>query len=231
MEQKKRFFIPKYAFIPLAAVVIINFAVYNGAQWIAAEWPHHSLTLDLDAAIPFCPAFIVIYVLAYLQWCISYIMIARDGREVCYRIVAGDIVAKLICLVIFLAYPTTMDRPEITGTGLWETLVGIIYQFDAPVNLFPSIHCLASWVCFRAARMLTKPGPWYTAVMFVFTLLVCASTVLVKQHVALDIIGGIAVAEIGLFVAGKCRLGRVFMRLEPPFVKKSLHGAGDKSPE
>ena len=34
-----------------------------------------------------------------------------------------------------------------------------------------------------------------------FSLLVCASTVLVKQHVFVDILGGIAVAEIGLLLS------------------------------
>ena len=36
---------------------------------------------------------------------------------------------------------------------------------------------------------------------FVFSLLVCASTVLVKQHVVVDIFAGIAVAEAGLLLS------------------------------
>lgn len=36
---------------------------------------------------------------------------------------------------------------------------------------------------------------------FVFSLLVCLSTVLVKQHVIVDIFAGIAVAELGLLLS------------------------------
>ena len=42
---------------------------------------------------------------------------------------------------------------------------------------------------------------WYKWVNFVFSLLVCASTVLVKQHVFVDIFAGIAVVELGLLLA------------------------------
>ena len=46
-----------------------------------------------------------------------------------------------------------------------------------------------------------KVPKWYKWVNFVFSLLVCASTVLVKQHVVVDIFAGIAVAEAGLLLS------------------------------
>ena len=39
--------------------------------------------------------------------------------------------------------------------------------------------------------------------MLVMTLLVFASTVLVKQHVLIDVLGGLAAVEIGLFFSGR----------------------------
>ena len=227
MEQPRRFLVPKYAYMPLIVAFGFNLLVYSGTKWIAADWPHYTLSLSLDAQIPFCPAFISIYILAYLQWCIGYLVIARDSRALCYHMVAGDLVAKLICLGCFLAIPTTMSRPVLTGTGLWETLTRIIYWFDTPVNLFPSIHCLESWICFRAALLSKRLRFGYKAGMLLFTCLVCASTVLVKQHLLLDIAGGILAAEIGLFVSKKCGLSRIFSHLEANFVKKTQHGAGE----
>jgi membrane-associated phospholipid phosphatase len=44
----------------------------------------------------------------------------------------------------------------------------------------------------------------------VITIGIFASTVLVKQHVVVDILGGILVAELGFFLARKLRAGRVF---------------------
>ncbi len=50
----------------------------------------------------------------------------------------------------------------------------------------------------------------YSKVWFVLAILICMSTVFVKQHVFVDIIGGIVVAEIGLFLSKKFNLGRVY---------------------
>ena len=52
------------------------------------------------------------------------------------------------------------------------------------------------------------------------TLLVFASTLLVKQHVLVDVPAGILAAELGLFLANKCRLGGLIERLEAPFLNK-----------
>ena len=129
----------------------------------------------------------------------------REKKEYCYRFFLGEIIAKAICLVIFLVFPTTLNRPEITGNGIFERLLAFIYSVDAADNLFPSIHCLESWMCWRGCRKLTQtrlPG-WFSGANLVLTLLVFASTVLCKQHVLIDIAGGVAVVEIGLFLAPK----------------------------
>ena len=156
---------------------------------------------------PLVPFFIVFYILAYGQWILCYLLIARERKEYCYRFFVGDLIAKTICLVVFLVFPTTLNRPEITGGGIFEQLVAFIYSLDAPDNLFPSIHCLESWMCYRGCRKLANaPGwlpEWFSGANLVFTLLVFASTVLLKQHVLIDIAGGVATVEIGLFLSGK----------------------------
>ena len=50
----------------------------------------------------------------------------------------------------------------------------------------------------------------YSKVWFVLAILICMSTVFVKQHVFVDIIGGIVVAEIGLFLSKTFNLGRAY---------------------
>ena len=71
------------------------------------------------------------------------------------------------------------------------------------MNLFPSIHCLESWCCIHAAFEMKKVPNWYKGVTVVMSLGVFASTLLVKQHVLLDMFGGIAVFEAGLLLAGR----------------------------
>ena len=56
----------------------------------------------------------------------------------------------------------------------------------------------------------------YKWIVIFYTFLgIFASTVLVKQHVFIDILGGVAVAEAGLFLGRKLRAGRLFEKMEP----------------
>ena len=118
--------------------------------------------------------------------------------------VATFIVFYLLAFVQWIVLlPTTMERPEVVGTSVFDWLVKFIYHMDAPVNLFPSIHCLESWCCIHAAFEMKKVPNWYKGVTVVMSLGVFASTLLVKQHVLLDMFGGIAVFEAGLLLAGR----------------------------
>lgn len=58
----------------------------------------------------------------------------------------------------------------------------------------------------------------YSKVWFVLAILICMSTVFVKQHVFVDIIGGIVVAEIGLFLSKKFNLGRAYDVVRHKFI-------------
>lgn len=208
------YLLPKYAYIPLLSVLIVNFTAYCGTRLITRDLAHFDFTLTIDNAIPFVPAFSSIYLLAYVQWIAGFVMISRDSRELCYRVLSGEIISKLICMVLFLVIPTTMIRAEITSDGFFDSVVKLIYQTDSADNLFPSLHCLESWICFRGAMQMKKTGKWYVVFSLIFSLLVFASTVFVKQHVFVDIIAGVLVCEIGQFISKKVDSARVFRRIE-----------------
>ena len=205
MDFKGKFddLLPPYARVPLVSMVCVHALAYYATRPFSQKLTHFDFSLPVDGLIPFIPAFAVIYVLAYVQWVTGYILIARDSRELCYRVISGEIVSKLICLALFLLIPTTMTRAEIVSDGPFDTIVRYIYRLDAADNLFPSIHCLESWVCFRGALRMKKAGSRYRYFTLLFSLLVFASTVLIKQHTAVDIIGGVLTAEIGQQIAQK----------------------------
>lgn len=206
--------LPKYAFAPIIISIIFNFAVYGGSKFIVADMQKYDFSIAIDKALPFVDRMIIIYVLAYVAWIVGFIVIGRESREVCYEIMSAEQVAKILCLVCFLTIPCTLVRPEITGTGFSSWLTRLIYEIDSPENLFPSIHCLENWICFRGAMKCKKVGKTYKAVMFIAAILVFASTLLVKQHVFVDVIGGIAVVEIGLFLSKKFKMSRMYFALE-----------------
>ena len=213
-QQWLEWIVPAYARIPLALLVIINLIVYEGTQFLMLHAKHWELALPLDGRIPFRPAWMVIYILAYLQWAVGYVMIARESRERCYRVFMGEIIAKFICGLFFIVMPTRIERPSVEGSGFIAWFTRLVFSADLPGNLFPSIHCLESCFCFRGAIGMKRAPRWYAPAMLALTLLVFASTLLVKQHVLVDIPAGILVAELGLLLSTKLRAGRLLDRLE-----------------
>ena len=196
----KRFerFIPRYSWIYIVITLTLHFAAYFGTRLLPRNFLY--LTSPLDEKIPFLPAFSIIYLLAYVQWIAGLILICRESPQACRTILGGEIIGKFFCLLFFIFLPTSLVRPEVTGSGFSAELLRLIYRLDQPDNLFPSMHCLESWTCFRSGAFLKKTPAWYQPVSLIFTLLVFASTVCLRQHVLVDIPAGMAVFEIGFLM-------------------------------
>ena len=199
-------FIPRYALLPLVLCPIVNLVAFWGSRLFLDPNRYMELGLPIDNMIPFMPEWISVYILAFVFWIVNFWLIARESREKC-GVLFGEYISKLVCMVFFILMPTTIYRPKLHGGGIWIWLTRFIYAFDLPDNLFPSIHCLDSWFCWRGLFGAKKVGGWYKAFSLVFAIAVFASTVLVKQHYVADIIGAVIVAEVGLFAAKKLRLG------------------------
>lgn len=184
----------------LFAAFAVNSLIFFGAKPLTDNWKHYSMALPLDRALPLVTPFIVIYLLAYVQWILNYWLLALDRTELFRRVTIGDILSKGVTLALFLLVPTMIVRPEILGGNLFDRLTAWIYAIDSGDRLFPSVHCLESWMALRAAFMMKRLPNWYRWASLVMTLLVFASVLLVKQHVLVDIPAGIIAAELGLWL-------------------------------
>lgn len=193
--------IPKYARPWLISMVCLNFFVYGGSRLATTGQHHLNMMTVIDKKIPLLPIFVVPYLLAFFQWGFGYVMICKNnsvlGRTVCL----GEMIAKIIAGILFLLIPTTILRPEVTGHSVFSLMTGWIYRLDAADNLFPSIHCMESWICLRASIHMRTVSMRYKLGMGVMTILVFLSTIFLRQHVLADMVGAIAVAEIGLHVS------------------------------
>ena len=213
--------LPKYAFLPLIICLGLNAFTYFGTRLFTTGLYHYDLSLPIDYMIPFTPFMMSVYVLAYVVWIVGFIVIGRESREVCYEVLTAEQIAKLCCLVAFIAIPTTIIRPEVTGTGFFQWLSRLRYSMDSPDNLLPSVHCLENWICFRGAMKCKKVGKGYKIFTFVAAILVFASTLMVKQHVVLDVVAAIVVVELGLFLSRRFNLSKIYFIIEDRLFKKT----------
>ncbi len=178
--------------------------------------PTHTAALAWDAFIPFLPGFLVPYLGCFLHWVATFYLLAAD-EDGFSRFFAGAVLGYVISMAVFLLWPVTIARPDPAEAGWWEWLYRIVCGVDSPLNLFPSIHCFAAWMCYLGVRRSPAVGVWYRWFTLVMAITVFASTVFVKQHYIIDVAGGVALAQLCWLAAGfgpvRARAARIIMRL------------------
>ncbi len=194
-------------FVILAGALLFNQAAYNGARLFTGTWYHTDITSHVDDLIPLVPWTVVIYFGCYIFWGVNYCLCANQGKEERDRYFAADTLAKIIAFVIFMAFPTTNVRPEIAADqNVFNLLMRFLYWIDTPDNLFPSLHCLVSWLCWVGVRKRRDIPAIYRWFSLVAALAVCVSTLTTKQHVLIDVFSGVFLAEFCYFI---CRFPKV----------------------
>lgn len=189
--------------ILLIAAFSYNCLIYGICNAVTKGWRLHSLALSVDTEIPFLPWTILIYFGCYLFWAVNYILIYGKSREQACRFLTADMLSRTVCMICFLVYPTTLERPAVEGSGIFESLMRFLYTVDAPVNLFPSIHCLCSWYCYIGIRKDKEVPAAYRYFSLIYAIAVFLSTLTTKQHVTADVFGGVALAQITYYIGMK----------------------------
>ena len=201
--------IPDYARMMLILLAVGQLFTYYFPR-IVGLGELMDFSVSLDGRIPLIPAFAYVYVLGFVFWTVNYVLIVRQDKRVCVRLFAADMICKAVCVVCFFAIPSTIAQPakeEIAGPGAW--LLRIVYAMDEPNNLLPSMHCYVSYLAWRPMlnREVKKGIPaGYRAFSLIFALLVCLSTLFTRQHVFLDFVTGVAMAEIAWQLARLIRV-------------------------
>lgn len=211
----------QFLFFPLIAVAW-NGIVYYGGRTIAAGWTHYDMTLPIDRITPFLPWTILIYWGCFLFWILCYLWMALQKKELLGRFFLMHFLGELICFLFFLLLPTTNLRPEVPGNDIWSVIVRLQYEVDAADNLFPSIHCMISWMCWIGLRSQKRCPAWCRWGALAVAVAVCISTLTLKQHVIADVIGAILIAEFTYRLAGIPALLNPYIRLMERLLKQPL---------
>lgn len=191
-------YIPGWLIPPLIAILAVNCLIYWGSNALTAGRYHYDFTMAFDRAVPLLPVFVWFYILAFPFWAAGYMLAARRGKDLFYRFVATDLTIHFICFICFILIPTTNIRPEIAGNTISEKILLLVYSLDggsSPSNLFPSIHCYVSWMCWRGVAGSEKVPKWYQKFSLVFAVMVIISTQVLKQHYIVDAIAALVLVE------------------------------------
>ena len=204
-----------YVFMSVVLTILVNQVVYQDSRLITRYFHHWNIALPIDYTFTLVPWTLVIYIGAYLIWTVFYGSVALlDDRSESERFFAAVNSAKIILLFCYLVFPTTADiRPEITGTTVWDSLYRTLYGIDPSDNYFPSLHCFASWMCFIGVRNKKQFPLWWKILAFVLAIAVFVSTITTRQHVIVDIFGGIALAELSYALSSIKAIPRTYTKV------------------
>jgi len=167
----------------------LQLAVYKLIQRIPGEG--FVLETFLDPLIPFIPHFIIPYLLIFPLVVVPFALAWKKPKQL-RKVVYAFLLATAIGEGIFTVFPTTMIRADVQPGDIFNDLVLYTYSVDFPAkNAFPSFHVtvstLATLLCLKLNRrvgLATLP----------LTVLIILATVFIKQHFAVDILGGLVLA-------------------------------------
>jgi membrane-associated phospholipid phosphatase len=150
-----------------------------------------TLSLPFDHAVPFLPLTIWSYCLYYII-CLSGVFLT-DDEEIFPKVFESFLILTVASDLMFVFLPVSVPLSSpMPGTldpvtqGLWKTVIGI----DTRSNCFPSLHCGHSFLMsywFWKSRNTVSYAPFVT----IATLLVAISTLTIKQHWLLDVVGAV----------------------------------------
>jgi membrane-associated phospholipid phosphatase len=196
-----------------------NCFTYWGTRPITRDFYHYDMTTKFDLATPVVSWTVFIYFASYAFWILNYGLGCFQNEEDATRFYSADLLAKIICFILFIVLPTTNIRPEIVASNFSDEALLYLYSIDSPDNLFPSIHCLTSWFCVIAVRNQKRIPNWYKALSVFIALAICVSTLTTKQHVIYDALMGIFLAEFCYWLVKKSGLVNLYKRLISALVR------------
>ena len=181
-------------------VFIIQAAAYWGTQFLVKN--PHTLGSRFDDKIPFVPIFIFPYVSWYfILFSIPFVLYFYSLPT--YALYTMSLLIVVITSgIIYLVYPTTFIRPEPQGNNLSTKIVKLVYSNDRKIlSCMPSLHCSLS-ILFILAALTAKNLPLTIKLpVIILSFLIILSTVMVKQHVLIDVITAIPLALISWYIA------------------------------
>lgn len=172
------------------------------------------LTSTIDSLIPFIPYFIYFYIFWYVMLFIVPYLLYKSDEEFFKRYFVSTFISITVAGLIYTFFPTSIVRASINGSGITNFIVKFIYLIDTPVmNCFPSMHCIISFLFIFSVIGCRNLSNKYKWVISILSCLIVISTLLVKQHVVVDVISGFIISSFVYFIVCKTKIW-TFLKLK-----------------
>jgi len=186
------------------AKYLFLFALINlGAYFLIQNYVIHEydFLMDVDKSIPFIPEYIWVYHSMMPVIAATMFFLVRTKRLFMTTIISC-ILASIIINACYALFPSFYPRPEFIPVTLSERLVDFSYSVDNSCNTFPSGHVSFAFLMFLAIRYCqqAKKTAVLKRIYLLWAIAITFSTLTLKFHYIIDVIGGFAVAIFCFYI-------------------------------
>lgn len=176
----------------------------------------------LDDYIPFNEYFIVPYLLWFIYVAGAVLYFFFTSRQEYYRLCIFLFTGMTASLLICTFFPNGTDLRVTVDPqqNFCSFLVSLVHSADTSTNVFPSIHAYNSLgvhaAVMNSAALQSRRGVRRGS--FLLMVAICLSTVFLKQHSAIDVMGAIVLA----YMVYSFVYGENYARSKRPVRRKAL---------
>ena len=211
---------PQFSHLKLLLGWVGYFALYFLTENLIPPESCTPVHMWLDDVIPFCEWFLIPYVFWYVLIALSLGYFLLYNVDSFKRLQTYIIITQVVAMAVYIIFPTRQDlRPEVfANENLLTRCISFLYSFDTNTGVCPSLHVAYS---LGIASVWTKEKgiqpAWKGFVVF-SVVMICLSTMFIKQHSAVDFFAAIPVC---LLAEGIVYKDRWFKRERKSDVRKS----------
>lgn len=164
---------------------------------------YYPVYCPLDDIIPFAEIFVVPYIFWFALVFLMHAYTLLFDVEGFKKMIKFIIFTYSFALAVYLVFPNCQElRPqEFERVNIFTKLVMHVYSSDTNTNVCPSIHVMGS-IAVMVATLDSKTikSIALKAVISVVSVLICMSTVFLKQHSVIDVFAALPVCAAAYFV-------------------------------
>lgn len=193
---------PRFSHLKLLFGWVIYLALFCLTENLIPAESCYPVGCLIDDWIPFCEIFLIPYVLWYV------LIIFSLGYFLVYHVESFKnlqiyfIIVQLTATAIYILFPNRQDlRPEVFPRANFLTqCVAVLYRLDTNTGVCPSLHVACSlgiasvWLREKTAK------PVWKGCVLVFVILICLSTMFIKQHSAVDFFAALPVCMLAEYI-------------------------------
>ena len=184
---------PQYAHLKLLLGWVGYFILYFLTENFIPEERLHVVHCFVDDLVPFNEVFVILYVSWYALIVISLLIFMLYDIQSFKDLSLYIIITQVVAMAVYILYPTVQElRPAVfPRENFFTWVLGIIYAFDTPTGVCPSLHVAYSMGIASVWLKKKDASRTWKAILVVWVVLICVSVLFVKQHSAVDVIAAL----------------------------------------